>query len=77
MLDAAEMAATGSANGKYDERSVMTYIIELQRRIVQRGQGKIQNPMAAAAAEDEEMSDETLNAMVAANLQEEKIEFDM
>lgn len=55
----------------------MTYIIELQRRIVQRGQGKIQNPMAAAAAEDEEMSDETLNAMVAANLQEEKIEFDM
>jgi len=76
LLDAAEMAATGSANGRYDERSVMTYVIELQRRIVQRGQGKIQNPMAAAA-EDEELSDAALGDLVRQQLEEEDIEFDM
>ena len=54
----------------------MTYVIELQRRIVQRGQGKIQNPMAAAA-EDEELSDAALGDLVRQQLEEEDIEFDM
>ena len=74
LLDAAEMAATGAAMGNYDERSVMTYVIELRKRLARHvpddGHGGGQEAGA-------DMDDSALNALVAQNLAAEEITFDM
>eukprot|EP01043_Picozoa_sp_COSAG02_P005816 COSAG02_NODE_160_length_32694_cov_18.496947_10_plen_102_part_00 len=75
LLDATEMAATGTAMGRYDEKSVMTYVIELRKRLSphmtddgQEGR-QVQEGL-------EDMDDSALNALVAQNLAAEDITFD-
>ena len=73
LLDAAEMAASGTAMGRYDEKSVMTYVLELRKRLSKRmggGQGGLEQTGS------EDLDDGELNALVAQNLEAEKITFD-
>eukprot|EP01043_Picozoa_sp_COSAG02_P039768 COSAG02_NODE_3164_length_7246_cov_6.628376_2_plen_70_part_00 len=68
------MAATGTAMGRYDDKSVMTYVIELRKRLpahatdAARGVVQVQDMDA--------IDDGALNALVAQNLAAEEITFD-
>ena len=74
LLDDNDMAATGTDMGRYDEKSVMTYVIELRKRlsthvdVAHAGQGR--GPVQEGS---EDMDDSALNALVAQNLAAEEI----
>ena len=79
LLDADGMAAAGTSMGRYDEKSVMTYVIELRKRMLKRAREGGGPPPPAAPPpeeEEEEMDDDALNALVAQNLAEEEITFE-
>jgi hypothetical protein len=79
LLDADGMAAAGTSMGRYDEKSVMTYVIELRKRTLKRAREGGGPPPPAAPPpeeEEEEMDDDALNALVAQNLAEEEITFE-
>ena len=79
LLDADGMAAAGTSMGRYDEKSVMTYVIELRKRMLKRAREGGGPPPPAAPPpeeEEEEMDDDALNELVAQNLAEEEITFE-
>jgi hypothetical protein len=78
LLDATEMAATGTAMGRCDEKSVMTYVIELRKRlpahVTDAAQGVV--PIQNGSEDMDAIDDGALNVLVAQNLAAEEITFD-
>ena len=75
LLDAAEMASTGTAMGRYDEKSVMTYVLELRKHLFKHEGGGQRGPRNVQTG-SEDMDDGALNALVAQNLEAEEITFE-